>query len=275
MNYELRGIIYKDKAVITELFDNDFREVIWKNQELPSQIIETDTCVEATLITYNGLWKDPKKYFKSWSLYTSPSPAPSWFRKDHRKMFRLAADAWWTEHVLVQKEISHLSSGFFYLKECNVKTISGDTCVICDGSKIGTLKDTSVVLKAFDCSAVNHMQDQSLLRYLMDHSTIYYADDSSKIERMTSTSMINNLQGNATVSYMDSYSRILTADDHSRISVMRGNSLIHSMAKESIVEEMLDYSFVAKLVENARVNEFSGRHAVIPLDTPDPIMPFN
>lgn len=275
MNYELRGIIYKDKAVITELFDHEFNETVWKNQELPDQIIETGTCVEAALITYNGLWKNPKKYIESWSLYTSPSHASSRSRKEHRKMFRIAADAWWAEHVLVHKEISHLSGGFFYLKECNVKEISGDTCVICDGSKIGTLKDTSVVLKAFDCSTINHMQDQSLLKCLMDNSTISTAIGSSKIERMTSKSMIDYLQENAQVGCMDSYSRILTADDHSRISVMRGHSLIHSMEKDVVVEEMRDHSFIAKLVENARVSEFSGRHAVIPLDTPDPIMPFS
>lgn len=276
MSYELRGIIFKDEAMITELMDCNLNEVIWKSQELPNQVMEKGTCVEARLYSYNGLWRNPKKYPKSWSLtIISSASMPSWFHKEHRKMFRIAADAWWAEHVLMHKEISHLANGFYYLKECCVSTVCGNARIICDNSRIGSVKDTSTILAACGCSVIDSMQDQTLLKRLLDNSIIYSASNSSKIEEMASTSMIDHLRGKAQVDCMCSYSRICNASGQSRISTMEGHSLIHSISENAVIDKMLDSSLVTELTGNAQIKGISGRHAIVPLYRENELMPFN
>lgn len=273
MNLELKGIIFKDKAIITEL--RNYNESFWKTQESFDYVADTAVCVEAILVPYENYWKNPKKHSKTWHLTIPQGQIPSWFHKEHRKKFRIAADAWWAEHVLIQKEISSLSGGFYLLKDCTVSQLCGDARIICQDTKIDYLKDQATVLRANGNSIINHMHNQTLVKELNDCSFIRYIDDSAKVESMDSHSNIYSLSGNAQVLYMKGHSQIFDLHQHAKVGTMKGHALIHSVSHEAVIEEMKDMSFVTKLSGNAKINQISGEHAIVPVSNTENFMPFS
>lgn len=275
MNLELKGIIFKDKAIITELRDHNFKETIWKTQESFDYVADTAACVEASLIPYDSFWKDPKKHSKTWHLTIPQDRIPSWFHKEHRKKFRIAADAWWAEHVLIQKEISSLSGGVYFLKNCTVSQLCGNARIICMDTRIDHMKDQATVLRANGNSIINHMHDQTLVKELNDCSFIRYIDDSARVECMDSYSNIYSLYGNAQVLCMKGHSQIFDLYQQARIVTMKDHTLVHSVSHEAVIEEMQDMSFVTGLSGNAKVNRISGNHAIIPVSNTESFMPFS
>lgn len=275
MNLELRGIIFKDKATITELYDYNLNEAIWNPQEPLDHVADSASCVEARLVAHDNFWKNPKKGSKSWKLVIRQDKIPSWFHKEHRKMFRIAADAWWTEHVLVQKEITSLSGGVYFLKDCTVSMLCGNARILCEDTRIDHMKDSSTVLKASGNTIIKHMQGHSVVKQLNDNSLIYYVRDSAKIEHMNLYSNIHSLGGNAQIICMDDHSQVFKAYQQSKIVIMRHKALVHSVSQEAVIEEMQDMSFVAGLSGNAKVRQISSGHAIVPISNTDDCLPFH
>lgn len=276
MCYELKGIIFKDKAMITGFEDHALNSnPVWKADEALTPMAEAGTYVEAALIPNCDLSKNPKSSPDCWKFYPSPEQIPSWYRKEHKKLFRIAAANWWSAHILVHKEITHLSSGFYYLKDCHVKKVCGDACVICEDSKIDSVEDSACILKACGSSVIYSMKNHSRLNQLENNSIVHAMYDSSYIEKMTSYSMLYHLAQNAQVNCISGHSRIRQASGHSRISVMKDEALVHMLIENAVVDEMQGLSFVKELTDNAKIKEISSGHAVIPLPKMDSYIPFN
>lgn len=276
MHYELKGIIFKDKAVITSLKEYNFNSnPIWKTTEPLPSVAKHGTCIEATLFANYGLWKNPKNSPNCWQFSTDQRQTPSWFQKEHKKLFRIAADNWWREHVLVHTEITHLSNGFYYLKNCHVKKVCGDACIICEDSRIDSVEDSACILSACGNSVIDYMRNNSRLNRLQNNSMVLSMYDSAYIEQMTSYSMLYHLSQNAQVKCMSEHSRIRQASGDSRISVMKDESLIHVLAENAVVEKMQGLSFVTELTDHAKIKEICSGHAVIPVPKMGAYLPFN
>ena len=81
-----------------------------------------------------------------WVFVVDQDITPDWFdAKEHEKAFREAVCDWWNAHVLVDKKINELSSGFYRLKRCEVKRLCNDVRVLLYGSQVGEMRGSSQV----------------------------------------------------------------------------------------------------------------------------------
>ena len=100
--------------------------------------------VRAELIPVNNeWWTDPS----GWNMNVDQDALPDWFeldREKYEKEFREAVKAWWDEHVIVDKKIDELSSGYYRLKRCEVKKLLKDVQIMSDSSTVQRMYDSSI-----------------------------------------------------------------------------------------------------------------------------------
>lgn len=58
--------------------------------------------------------------------------------------FIAAVTDWWEKHILIDKKIDELSSGYYRLKRCEVKKLLKDVQVMCDSSSVQRMYDSSL-----------------------------------------------------------------------------------------------------------------------------------
>lgn len=108
-------------------------------------------------------WTDPD----TWKVNVDQDITPEWFELDKDKYiddFRAAVKEWWKDHVLVDKKIDELSSGYYRLKRCEVKKLLKDVQVMCDSSTVREMRDSSTVQEMRGSSTVRRMYDSSIAR---------------------------------------------------------------------------------------------------------------
>ena len=87
---------------------------------------------------------------------------PDWFDKEtHEKEFRESVCDWWRKHVLVDKKLEELKTGFYRLKRCEVKKLLNDVRVMLGSSQVGKMCGSSQVGEMCGSSQVGEMWDSS------------------------------------------------------------------------------------------------------------------
>ena len=182
------GIIFKTRCVVAP-GENDSHSDLLRELNIEDTYTNASRMfVRAELVPENNeWWTDPAE----WMFVVDQDVTPDWYDTDpgkYEEEFRQAVKAWWGEHVLVDKKIDELSSGYYRLKRCKVKKLLNDVKVYLDSSTVGEMWDSSTVEKMWDSSTVKKMCDSSTVEKMLGSSTVEKMLGSSTVEKMCDSS---------------------------------------------------------------------------------------
>jgi len=175
------GIILKSKVVVAPGANDSHSDLLEEMGIEDTRWNAERVFVRAELVPEdNEWWVNPKEQPDRWTFIVDQDIVPKWFDKaEHEKIFREYVCDWWDKHVLVDKKIDELSSGFYKLKRCEVKKLCNDVLVLLDSSQVGEMFDSSQVGKMWGSSQVGEMWDSSQVGEMWGSSQVGEMWDSS------------------------------------------------------------------------------------------------
>ena len=158
------GIILKNRCVIAQGANDSHSDMLEELNIEDNRENAMRMFVRAELLPPdNEWWTDPD----TWNINIDQDITPEWFDIDKERYieeFRAAVKEWWKEHVLVDKKIDELSSGYYRLKRCEVKKLLKDVQVMCGSSTVQKMYGSSTVQEMYDSSTVQEMYGSSIAR---------------------------------------------------------------------------------------------------------------
>ena len=114
------GIILKNRVVIAPDGNDSHSDLLISLNINDDYIGASKIFVRAELVPIDGeWWISPEEHPENWEFVVDQDIVPKWFDKtEHEQIFRYAVCDWWKKHVLVDKKIEKLESGFYRLKRC-------------------------------------------------------------------------------------------------------------------------------------------------------------
>ena len=196
------GIIFKTRCVVAP-GENDSHSDLLREMNIEDTYTNASRLfVRAELVPKNNeWWTDPDE----WKFVVDQDVTPDWYDTDpgkYEEEFRQAVKAWWGEHVLVDKKIDELSSGYYRLKRCEVKKLLNDVKVYLDSSTVGEMHGSSTVGAMWDRSTVGAMWGRSTVGAMWDSSTVRKMHGSSTVRKMHDSSTVGEMHGSSTVRKM-------------------------------------------------------------------------
>ena len=175
------GIILKHKIVIAPGANNSHSDLLDNLGIEDNYLNASKTFVRAELIPVDDeWWRNPEEEPEAWSFIVDQDITPDWFdRVEHEKLFREAVGEWWREHVIVDRKIENLSSGYYKLKRCEVKRLLGDVIVHLESSQVGTMRGSSQVGEMWGSSQVGKMWESSRVGEMRGSSRVGEMRESS------------------------------------------------------------------------------------------------
>ena len=167
------GVILKNKVVVAP-GENDSHSDLLESLGIEDNYIgATKTFVRAELVPVDDeWWASPEEAPNKWKFVVDQDITPDWFdAEEHEKAFREAVCEWWKAHVLVDKKIDELNSGFYRLKRCEVKRLYNDVRVLLYGSQVGVMRGNSRVGEMWESSRVGEMWGNSQVGEMRGNST--------------------------------------------------------------------------------------------------------
>ena len=182
------GIIFKTRCVVAPGENDSHSDLLNDLQIEDSYTNASRMFVRAELVPENDeWWTDPA----GWKFVVDQDVTPDWFDLDpgkYKEEFRQAVKAWWDEHVIVDKKIDELSSGFYRLKRCEVKKLLKDVKVYLDQSKVGEMRGSSQVGVMWESSQVGEMWESSQVGVMWGSSQVGEMRESSQVGEMRGSS---------------------------------------------------------------------------------------
>ena len=166
------GLILKNRCVVAPE-DND------SHSDLLESLNIEDTrenamrmFVRAELIPKNNKWWNNPS---DWEFVVDQDILPDWFTEDKGKYeeeFRNAVISWWNEHVIVDKKIEELSSGFYRLKRCEVKRLCKDVKALLDNATVTEMCGNATVTNMCGNATVTEMWDNATVTNFKNKSKL-------------------------------------------------------------------------------------------------------
>ena len=202
------GIIFKSRCVVAP-GENDSHSDLLREMNIEDTYTNASRLfVRAELVPKNNeWWTDPD----GWEFVVDQDVTPDWYDTDpgkYEEEFRQAVKAWWDKHVIVDKKIDELSSGFYRLKRCKVKKLLNDVKVYLDRSTVGEMCGRSTVGEMWGSSTVGKMRDSSTVGKMWDSSTVGEMWGSSTVGEMWGSSTVGEMWGSSTVGKMRNSSTV-------------------------------------------------------------------
>nr|DAF22453.1 MAG TPA: hypothetical protein [Caudoviricetes sp.] len=196
------GIIFKSRCVVAP-GENDSHSDLLREMNIEDTYTNASRLfVRAELVPKNNeWWTDPD----GWEFVVDQDVTPDWYDTDpgkYEEEFRQAVKAWWDKHVIVDKKIDELSSGFYRLKRCKVKKLLNDVKVYLDRSTVGEMCGRSTVGEMWGSSTVGKMRDSSTVGKMWDSSTVGEMWGSSTVGEMWGSSTVGKMRNSSTVGKM-------------------------------------------------------------------------
>lgn len=204
------GIILKDKVYIEPAANNNYDILLESLGIENDQSQASQKFVRAALLPDNEeWWKSPREYPEEWKFIIEQDVVPDWFnREEHEKLFRKAVCDWWEEHVLVNQKIDNLSSGFYYLKKCEVKTLCKDVTVSLYNSHIRKMKEDACVDTMWQSSYIGIMRENSYVNSMCGTSRIEVMSENSYVCEMRDSSQVGMMVENSKIGQMRGFSQV-------------------------------------------------------------------
>ena len=182
------GIILKSRVVIAPGSDDSHSTLLENMGIEDSYINASKVFVRAELVPQNNeWWISPEEHPDKWRFIVDQDIVPDWLDKEEdEKVFRESVCDWWKQHVLIDKKIDELSSGYYRLKRCEVKTLCKGVQVMLANSTVNKMLGRSTVNKMLDNSTVNEMRDNSMVRSFKEYPKIQiFVPDTEKFEMVS------------------------------------------------------------------------------------------
>ena len=196
------GIIFKSRCVVAPGENDSHSDLLCELNVEDTYTNASRMFVRAELVPENDeWWTDPD----GWKFVVDQDVTPDWYDTDpgkYEEEFRQAVKAWWDKHVIVDKKIDELSSGFYRLKRCKVKKLLNDVKVYLDRSTVGEMCGRSTVGEMWGSSTVGKMRDSSTVGKMWGRSTVGKMWDSSTVGEMWGSSTVGEMWGSSTVGKM-------------------------------------------------------------------------
>ena len=231
------GIILKTRCVIAQGSDDSHTRLLEELKIEDSELNAMSKFVRAELIPPNGEWWT---HPDTWEINIDQDITPDWFNDDKTRYieeFKQAVIAWWEKHVLIDKVIDELSSGYYRLKRCEVKRLCKDVRVMCDSSTVQVMCDSSTVQRMYSSSTVQDMYDSSTVQVMCDSSTVQRMYGSSTVQRMCDSSTVQDMCNSSTVQVMCDSSTVQRMYSSSTVQRMYGGSTVQRMCNSSIARD--------------------------------------
>ena len=235
------GIILKNKIVIAPE-DNESHSDLLESLGIKDDYIgASKTFVRAELVPKKDdeWWIDPAEKPEKWVFVVDQDIIPDWFDKEtHEKEFRESVCDWWRKHVLVDKKLEELKTGFYRLKRCEVKKLLNDVRVMLDSSQVGEMWGSSQVGEMRGSSQVGEMWSSSQVGEMRGSSQVGEMWGSSQVGKMWDSSQVGKMWGSSQVGEMRGSSQVGEMWDSSQVGKMLGSSQVGKMWGSSQVGEM-------------------------------------
>lgn len=280
-NFVKRGFILRDRII---LLNDDAKSAINTQALLEKLQIRETEAVRAMMVPPDGKWwVHPER----WEINIDQKDFPDWYTKDTERYeleFFYSVRQWWSSHVFVDQRIEELSDGIYWLKGCDVDSLTGnvhvfcDNCIInsmwdnatiellCNNSKVGRMMEDSKIKKVSDKSEVLEMREHSLVQTLTDDARIEKMCDNSIIHCLEENAMVEKISQEAIVCRMSDNSKVVSADGSSKILIMLHNSKVEEMADKAMVCNMGCNQVIAPKMKDNSIVLFSNGVALISPD---------
>ena len=222
------GIILKTRCVVAQGSSDSHTDLL---EELGIEDTTQNAMtkfVRAELIPPNDeWWTNPD----TWEINIDQDITPDWFEEDKERYiteFRESVKAWWEAHVLVDKKIDELSSGYYRLKRCEVKRTLKEVQLMLDNSTVQEMWDNSTVQEMWGNSTVQNMLNNSTVQLMCGNSTVQLMCGNSTVQEMWDNSTVQEMLDNSTVQEML---------DNSTVQNMCGNSIVQNMCGNSLAKD--------------------------------------
>ena len=211
------GIILKNKIKLAEGANDSHSDLLEEMGIMDDYIGASKKFVRAELVPENGeWWVNPEEHPEHWRFTVDQDIVPEWFDKDeHETLFRESVCAWWKEHVLIDRKIDELTSGYYRLKRCEVRKLCKDVQAMLDNSTVQVMFGSSTVQKMYDSSTVQEMYGSSTVREMCDSSTVQEMYGSSTVREMYDSSTVREMCDSSTVQEMHGSSTVQEMHDSS------------------------------------------------------------
>ena len=161
------GIIFKGRSVVAPGENDSHSDLLEELGVEDTQANAMTKFVRAELLPPNDeWWTDPD----NWKMHVDQDIVPDWFSLDREKYeqeFREAVKAWWNKHVLVDRKIEELNSGYYRLKRCDVKRLCNDVRVLLDESQVGVMRGSSQVGEMWGSSTARDFKDYPKIKIMI------------------------------------------------------------------------------------------------------------
>lgn len=165
------GIILKTRCVVAQGSNDSHTNLLEKLGIEDTTRNAMTKFVRAELIPpKNEWWTNPD----TWNINIDQDITPDWFNEDKERYiaeFKEAVKTWWEAHVLVDKKVEELSTGYYRLKRCEVKRLLKDVQVMCDNSSVQEMHGNSSVQEMYGSSSARdyanntiHISSESVLK---------------------------------------------------------------------------------------------------------------
>ena len=236
------GIILKNKIVIAPE-DNESHSDLLKILGIKDDYIgASKTFVRAELVPKKDdeWWIDPEEKPEKWVFVVDQDIIPDWFDKEtHEKEFRESVCDWWRKHVLVDKKLEELKTGFYRLKRCEVKKLLNDVRVMLDSSQVGKMCDSSQVGKMWGSSQVGEMWGSSQVGEMWGRSQVGEMCDSSQVGEMWGSSQVGKMCDSSQVGVMCDSSQVGKMWDSSQVGKMCDSSTARDFKNYPVIKIMI------------------------------------
>ncbi len=139
------GIILKNRIIVAQGYNDSHSDMLKDLNIEDTRENAMRKFVRAELLPPNNeWWTDPD----TWIVHIDQDITPEWFDIDRERYeadFREAVKDWCKVHIMVDKMIDELSSGYYMLRRCEVKKLLNDVKVLLDNSTVTEMWDNSTV----------------------------------------------------------------------------------------------------------------------------------
>ncbi len=204
------GIIFKNRVEIARGGNDSHSDLLESLGVEDNYLNASKVFVRAELVPVDGeWWVSPEEHPDKWKFFVDQDIIPDWFEKEtYEKSFREAVCQWWKEHVLVDRKIELLSSGYYRLKRCEVKRLCDDVKALLDSSQVGEMWDSSQVVEMCGSSQVDKMRDSSQIGEMWDSSRVVEMWGSSQVDKMRDSSQVVEMFDSSTAKDFKNYPNI-------------------------------------------------------------------
>ena len=196
-----------------------------------------------------------------WVLTIDQRITPAWWSEVFVQTAMICLSEFLSTAILVGKEISELTSGRFWARDCRIDKLTGTALVVrLESSQVREMLGSSQVGVMRGSSQVGEMRESSQVREMLGSSQVGVMRESSQVGEMWGSSQVGVMRESSQVGEMWGSSQVREMRESSQVGEMWGSSQVGVMWGSSQVGVMRESSQVG--VHSSEVNYVLNDNAI-------------